>query len=104
MLGQWESLKRYVQDGRLEIDNNKVENAIRPFVIGRRNWMFSDTVRGAEASGNLYSIIETAKASGLEPYRYLCHLLTELPKAKSAAEIELLLPIRWKPPESECTS
>jgi len=104
MLGQWESLVRYVDDGRLEIDNNKVENAIRPFVVGRRNWLFSDTVRGAESSANLYSIIETAKANGLEPYRYLCHLLTELSKAKSVEEMEALMPTRWKPSEEECGS
>ncbi len=58
---------------------------------------FSDTVRGAEASANLYSIIETAKANGLEPYRYLCHLLSELPQATTVEEIERLLPTRWKP-------
>ncbi len=104
MLSQWASLDRYVEDGRLEIDNNRVENAIRPFVIGRRNWLFSDTVRGAEASANLYSIVETAKANGIEPYRYLCHLLTELSKAESVGEIERLLPTTWKPPEEGCTS
>ena len=59
---QWKYLIRYLEDGRVEIDNNLVENAIRPFCIGRRNWLFSDTVRGAEAGANLYSLIETAKA------------------------------------------
>jgi transposase len=95
--GQWESLCRYLEDGRLEIDNNRMENAIRPFVCGRKNWLFSDTVHGAEASANLYSLIETAKANGLEPYRYLSHLFTELPKAMTVAEIEQLLPTRWRP-------
>lgn len=98
-VAQWDRLIRYIDDGRLEIDNNGVENAIRPFVLGRKNWMFSDTVAGAEASANLYSVIETAKANGLEPYRYLCHLFSELPKATTAAEIEALLPTRWRPVE-----
>jgi hypothetical protein len=93
-LSQWNSLCRYVEDGRLEIDNNRIENAIRPFVIGRKNWLFSDTVLGAEASANLYSLGETAKANGLEPYQYLCHLLTELPKAETVEEIEQLMPTR----------
>ena len=96
-LHQWESLNVYVRDGQLEIDNNGVENAIRPFVLGRKNWLFADTVRGAEASANLYSLIETAKANGLEPYRYLRHLFAELPKATTVERIEQLLPTRWKP-------
>lgn len=89
---QWHKLIRYCDDGRLSIDNNACENAIRPFVIGRRNWLFSDTVKGAKASANLYSLIETAKANGLEPYRYLRHVFNELPKAKSLEAIEKLLP------------
>lgn len=61
------------------------------------NWMFCDTVNGAHASARLYSIIETAKANGLEPYQYLRHLFTELPKAKSDAEVEKLLPWQIDP-------
>ncbi|MGH8644158.1 MAG: IS66 family transposase [Gammaproteobacteria bacterium] len=57
---QWARLVRYLEDGRLSIDNNRIENAIRPFVLGRKNWLFCDTVRGAKASANLYSLIETA--------------------------------------------
>lgn len=90
--GQWEKLVRYTEDGRLNIDNNAAERAIRPFVIGRNNWLFSDTVRGAEASARLYSLIATAKANGHEPYRYLCHVFKELPGATSVADIEALLP------------
>ena len=71
----------YLDDGRLKIDNNGAENAIRPFVVGRKNWLFSASVKGVKASANLYSLIETAKANGLEPYAYLRHLFTELPKA-----------------------
>lgn len=89
---QWENLLRYLEDGRLEIDNNQIENAIRPFVLGRKNWLFSDTVRGAEASANIYSVIETAKANDLDPYRYFLYLLTEIPKARSLEDFERLLP------------
>jgi len=76
----------------LEIDNNRCENAIRPFAVGRRNWLFSDTVKGAQSSANLYSLIETAKANALEPYAYLCRVFTILPAATSVADIEALLP------------
>lgn len=89
---QWPTLTVYCQDGRLEIDNNSVERAIRPFVIGRRNWLFTDTVKGANASANLYSLIETAKLNGLEPYRYLCRVFQELPKSQTLVDIEQLLP------------
>ncbi|MGH8629034.1 MAG: IS66 family transposase, partial [Gammaproteobacteria bacterium] len=96
---QWERLVRYLDDGRLEIDNNLVENSIRPFVVGRRNWLFCDTVQGAKASANLYSLIETAKAHALEPYHYLRHVFTELPKATTVVHIEKLLPHNLKPNE-----
>jgi transposase len=89
---EWEPLTRYLDDGRLEIDNNGAENAIRPFVLGRKNWLFSTSVKGVKASANLYSLIETAKANGLEPYAYLRHIFTELPKADTVEAIEALLP------------
>ena len=89
---EWDKLIRYLDDGRLEIDNNAAENAIRPFVVGRKNWLFSDSVKGVTASANLYSLIETAKANGLEPYAYLRYLFTELPKAETVDAIEALLP------------
>jgi len=88
----WQELPVYTQDGRLSIDNNPAENAIRPFVIGRKNWLFSASMDGAKASANLYSLIETAKANGLEPYTYLRKVLTDLPSAKNAADIAELLP------------
>jgi len=90
--GQWEKLVRVLDDGRIPLDSNSVENAIRPFVVGRKNWLFSDSVAGAEASTNLYSVIETAKRSGLEPFAYLRHIFAELPRATTLAEIEVLLP------------
>lgn len=89
---QWDKLNVYTRDGRLRIDNNLTENAIRPFVIGRKNWMFSTSVDGANTSANLYSLVETAKANGLEPYAYLKMVLTELPAANSLEDIERLLP------------
>ena len=89
---EWEHLIRYLEDGRLEIDNNGAENSIRPFVLGRKNWLFSASVKGVKSSANLYSLIETAKANGLEPYAYLRHVFTELPKAETVEAIEALLP------------
>jgi hypothetical protein len=69
-----------------------VENAIRPFVVGRRSWLFADTVGGANASANLYSLIETARANDVEPYRYLVALFKKLPLAQTADDYEALLP------------
>jgi len=89
---EWDKLTHYLDDGRLEIDNNLAENAIRPFVVGRKNWLFSTSVEGVNASANLYSLIETTKANGLEPYAYLRYLFTELPKADTVEAIEALLP------------
>ena len=89
---RWPQLIRVLDDGRLEVDNNLCENAIRPFVLGRKAWLFSDTPAGAEASARLYSLIETAKANGCEPYEYLKHVFNELPKATTLVEIEALLP------------
>ncbi|MEQ3633720.1 IS66 family transposase [Thalassolituus sp.] len=88
----WDKLTVYISDGRLNIDNNPVENAIRPFAIGRKNWLFSDSQRGAKASAMLYSIIETAKANELEPYAYLRTVLTRLPHCETVEDIEKLLP------------
>lgn len=90
--GQWPKLVRYVEDGRVAMDTNGVENAIRPFVIGRKNWLFSDTPKGAHASANLYSLIVTARQNGIEPYEYLRLVYAELPKAASVDDIERLLP------------
>ena len=89
---QWQQLVRVLDDGRLEVDNNRCENAPRPFVLGRKAWLFSDTPAGAEASARLYGLIETAKANGCEPYAYLRRVFTDLPKATTLAQIEPLLP------------
>jgi len=69
----------YVEDGRLKPDNNAAENAIRPFVVGRKNWLFAGHPRGAEASATFFSLIETAKANGLEPFAYMQYLFGQLP-------------------------
>lgn len=89
---QWPKLVRVLDDGRIPLDTNRVENAIRPFVVGRKAWLFADTVAGARASANLYGLIETAKANGIEPWRYLNHLFEVLPAASSVDQIEALLP------------
>jgi len=91
-LKQWDRLVVYLEDGRLRPDNNLAENAIRPFAVGRKNWLFSGHPRGADASATLYSLIETAKANGLEPYRYLRHLFEHLPAATTDAQRKALLP------------
>ena len=89
---QWPKLIRYCDDGNLNISNIKAENAIRPFVIGRKNWLFADAPKGAKASATLYSLVETAKANGLEPYEYFRVMLGRLPYAEDIEDIEALLP------------
>ena len=91
-LNQWDRLVGYLEDGHLQPDNNLAENSIRPFVVGRRNWLFSGTVEGAEASALLYSLIETARTNGLEPYSYLRYIFDKLPTAVSLEDYEELLP------------
>lgn len=91
-LKQWHRLEAYIEDGNLTIDNNLAENSIRPFVVGRKNWLFSGTPEGAEASALLYSLIETAKANGLEPYAYLRYIFDRLPTASTLEDYEALLP------------
>ena len=85
----------YLEHGEIEISNNQVENAIRPIVVGRKNWLFSDTPDGAQASATVYSVMETAKANGLNPEKYISHLLTVLPERFAhdpKAQIDDLLP------------
>ena len=93
---QWTKLTRYVQDGRWPIDNNACENAIRPFVIGRKGWLFADTPAGAQASANLYSLLQTCRANGVNTYDYLKALFAALPTAQTADDYEALLPWRIK--------
>jgi len=93
---QWPRLIRYLDDGRYPIDNNRAENTVRPFVIGRKNWIFSQSVAGVRASANLYSLIETAKGHGLDPYQYLTRVFTDIPMATCLEDFEALLPDRIK--------
>jgi transposase len=94
LASQWPKLVRFVDDGHYPLDNNACENAIRPFVVGRRNWLFADTVAGANASANLYSLLQTCVVNGIDGYRYLKALLAALPLAKAVEDFEALLPWR----------
>jgi hypothetical protein len=97
LASNWNKLERYVEEGYLPIDNNAAERAIRPFVIGRKNWLFSDTPKGAKVSAQLYSLVETAKANDHEPYAWLRHALERLPLATSVEDYEALLPRNCSP-------
>lgn len=90
-------LIRYVEDGHITPDNNAAGNAIRPFVVGRKNWLFAGHPNGAHASATLFSLIETAKACGLEPYWYLRFLFEKLPFAQNLDDYEALLPQKLSP-------
>lgn len=93
-LNQEEYLRNYLLDGRLEISNNRAERSKKPFVIGRKNWLFSNTPKGAQASAIIYSIIETAKENDLNPFPYLEYLFETLPNIdiKDTSKIAALLP------------
>jgi transposase len=91
---QWPKLKNVLLDGRLPIHTNDVERSIRPFAVGRRNWLFAGTPKGAKASASLYSLVETAKANGLDPWTYLAHVFERVPTATTEQAIAALLP--WK--------
>jgi hypothetical protein len=93
---QWDKLVVYCTDGRLRISNILAENAVRPFVIGRKSWLFADTPAGAHASSVHYSLIETAKLHGLEPYQYLNAVFKALPYADTVEKLEALLPWNFK--------
>lgn len=91
-LGQWDSLIHYIKNGCLKPDNNLLENNIRPFVVGRKNWLFSGHPKGAKASAALYSLVITAKENGLEPYQYLRFIFESLPLVKTEEDYRNLLP------------
>ncbi len=92
LASQWSKLRRYVGDRRYSIDNNAQENAIRPVCVGTRNWLLASTVAGANASANLYSLLQTCQVKGIDGYRYLRALLIALPKARTADDYAALLP------------
>lgn len=89
---QWAYVARYIDDGRLAIDNNIAEREIKQVVIGRKNWLFADSQQGANANAVFYSLVRTAVANGLNPYDYLVHVFERLPAMKTAAEVETLAP------------
>jgi len=92
---QWEKLIRFLDDGRIELSNNRAERSIKPFVIGRKNWLFANTPRGARASAVIYSMVETAKENGLNPYTYLTHLFEKLPNLESRTDEDLDRLLPW---------
>ena len=100
-MNQWKRLEAYVDVECATPDNNLAENAIRPFCIGRKNWLFAGTPEGAQASATFYSLIESAKANGLEPYRYLRYIFEKLPFVTSDEDYIKLLPSRLSPAELE---
>lgn len=94
-LGQWRYLYRYIDDGRFAIDNNLIERDIRPFTTGRKAWLFSNSVAGADASAVIYSLMLTCRACDVEPYAYLRHVLTELPRRQPGDDVTDLLPFNF---------
>jgi transposase len=103
-LANWKKLIIYVEDRRLRPDNNLVENAIRPFVVGRKNWLFAGSPEGAAASATFFSLIETAKANGLEPYGYLRHIFKQLPLVQTEQDLRDLLPQNIHPDDIALTA
>jgi len=97
---QWEYLNNYLLDGRIELSNNRAERSIKPFVMSRKNFLFANTPTGAQSSAVIFSLIETAKENGLDPYRYLTWVLQMAPKLDRSRDewAEALLP--WNAPES----
>jgi len=91
-LGQWEKLIAYLESPYLTPDNNACENAIRPFVLGRKNWLFAGSPDGAKSSCGMYSLVETSRQNGLDPEKYLTHIFDRCPHAKNKADWEALLP------------
>lgn len=96
---QWDKLVLFLEDGRLDLDNNSSERAIKPFVIGRKNWLFANSVKGAQASAVIYSVVETAKENGLNPMAYLTYLFEQLPNI-TTSKLDSLLPWSDSLPDS----
>lgn len=94
MLGQWSKLEKYVTDGRLEIDNNLVENAIRPVALGRKNYLFAGSHEGAKRAAMVYTLVATAKLHQVEPFEYLKDILSRIPDHPHNQLVELL-PQNW---------
>ena len=95
---RWNELTAYLLDGCLEIDNNLIENLIRPFALGRKNWLVAGSPRGAYAGALFYSLIATAKANGLNPFDYLKNLFENIRSCRSAEDYKALLPFNLSTP------
>jgi transposase len=95
-LGRWRELTRFLEDGRIEISNNLIENRVRPFAIGRKNWLFAGSEEAARAMAIILTVHGTCKLHGINFFEYSCYLLEEMPKRKSN-DIDDLLPMNWKP-------
>ena len=100
-LRRWGALTRFVDDGQLPIDNNWVENQIRPIAIGRSNWLFAGSLRAGQRAAAIMSLIQSARLNGHDPYAYLKDVLTRLPTHKNS-QIKDLLPHRWQPTPQAC--
>ncbi|CAD9197430.1 IS66 family transposase [Acinetobacter bohemicus] len=98
-LKRWQALSRYLDDGNLPIDNNWAENSMRPWALGRKNWLFAGSLRSGQRAANIMTLIQSAKLNGLDPYAYLSNVLKRLPTHK-VSQIEELLPHRWKPDQN----
>ena len=96
-LNRWEALTRYCEDGAVPIDNNRVENLIRPWALGRKNWLFAGSLRSGQRAAAIMSLIQTAKLNGHEPHAYLKDVMDRLPTQKQS-QIAELLPYNWQSP------
>ena len=94
-LKRWGALTQFLDDGQLPIDNNWIENQIRPIAIGRNNWLFAGSLRAGQRAAAVMSLIQSAKLNGHDPYAYLKDVLARLPTQKNS-QIEELLPHRWQ--------
>jgi hypothetical protein len=99
-LAEWSALTRYLEDGRVEIDNNLTENAIRPSAVGKKNWLFIGHPEAGWRSAVIYSVIVSCRRLGIDPWEYMRDVLRRLPSMKQS-EIASILPGRWKPASTE---
>ena len=95
-LNRWQALTRFVADARLPMDNNAVENLMRPIALGRKNWLFAGSLRAGMRAAAIMSLLQSAKLNGLDVHAYLTDVLTRLP-AHKASQIDELLPHNWQP-------
>ncbi|RMM02895.1 Transposase, IS66 family [Pseudomonas amygdali pv. eriobotryae] len=96
-LKRWVALTRYLDDGAVPIDNNPVENTIRPWALGRSNWLFAGSLRSGKRAAAIMSLIQSARLNGHDPYAFLKDVFTRLPTQR-ASEVDQLLPHNWQPP------